>query len=43
MKVTQTCPFARGYSFDFELFFGKRGVCVCVRCGGEGGGEGVKG
>ena len=24
--------------FDFELFLGKRGVYMCVRCGGEGGG-----
>ena len=38
---------ARGYSFDFEVFWDKRGVCVCVRHGGEvgggGGAEGVKG
>ena len=36
---------ARGYSFDFEVFWDKRGVCMCVRHGGEvgGGGRGCRG
>ena len=34
---------ARGYSFDFEVFWDKRGVCVCVRHGGEAGERGCRG